>query len=537
MKGILLKLASFLQCQVAQIEEGGIRVFVRKVKKCGYLLFMNILAPLAVHLEIKWLKAYEFVGKKNLKKLKNCRLQYNSHRSVIKKIEDQTIKCFKAIVDLGLELTNEQDWVSASRILGELYYSQGNMEEMNDVFQKEAEVQRRIAKAHQFDDLGIEFLPRYLPLGSIGNYEHLDAYVKAGILGLRPSKKLILLVDPKVSINNPCYLRYWSRCITVVSDPSLVEVLTPLEKRLTVPLNLYMVLNEKMYKSFLALGIVRQQWIHEKRPPILTLSDQDYQRGWQYLKSFGMRQGDWVVCLHVRERGWKDNNSSSQNLRNADINTYISAIKAVTDAGGWVVRMGDPSMNPLPQMPQVIDYAHSHAKSDWMDVFLCAQCRFFIGTSSGLFNFAMGFGKPIVMTNLLPAYSAYFLTSNDLFIPRICWSKEKHRFLSFAELISPPVGTAAVQCNYDHQNIKIIENSEEEIKDIVEEMLERCNGRLTYSEEEEELQEWFKSMTLDCGKGYGEENAAVNARIGRSFLRKYEALLSSGLKIEPLVGK
>ncbi|MDP6651393.1 MAG: TIGR04372 family glycosyltransferase [Gammaproteobacteria bacterium] len=60
--------------------------------------------------------------------------------------------------------------------------------------------------------------------------------------------------------------------------------------------------------------------------------------------------------------------------------------KAITDAGGWVMRMGDSTMKPLPTMPQVIDYANSDMKSDWMDVFLCAQCRFVIGTSSGLFT-------------------------------------------------------------------------------------------------------------------------------------------------------
>ena len=524
---MLKKGISSFNRQIHQLREGGVQILYKKIKKAFWLLFMNILAPLAIFLKINWPESYYFIGKKNLRKLKGLRGQPNVNELTIKKIENQTIEYFKAIVDREPALINERDWIDVSRALGDLYFLQGRMDHLDDLCQRTAEVQRKIAKTHQLDGLGIEFLPRYLPVGSIGNYEHLEAYLKAGMLGLLPAKKLISLIDSQAAINNPCYLRYWSRYITVVSDPLLVEMLTPVENGLTIPLNLYMPLHEKIHKSFLALGVVRDQWIKEERLPIFTLSDEDYARGWQCLKSFGMQQDDWFVCLHVRGRGWRGDHSAVEDFRNSDIHAYKLAIKAVTDAGGWVIRMGDPAMKPLPQMPRVIDYAHSDAKSDWMDVFLCAQCRFLIGTSSGLFNFAIAFGIPVVTTNFLPTCCAYYLTSNDLFIPRICWSKDENRLLNFAELFSPAMGTAAVQCHYDHKNIKILENSEEEIKDVVEEMLERCSGRLKYSEEDEELQKRFKSMTLDCGKGYGEENAVVNARMGRSFLRKYAALLSS----------
>jgi len=408
-----------------------------------------------------------------------------------------------------------------------MYFMQGKMGEMNDFFQKEVEVLQKTIKENQFDDLEMEFLPEFLAVSSIGNYEFLDAYVKSKMLGLRPSKKSILLIDPKATINNSCYLNYWRRYITVISDPVLVQMLFPLRERFELPLNSYMLLNGKVHKGFLALGIVREKWLNERRSPILTLSNEDSIRGWECLKSFGMQQGDWFVCLHVRERGWKDNNSSAEDFRNADIQTYIPAIKAITDAGGWVVRMGDSTMKPLPKMSQVIDYARSDVKSDWMDVFLCSQCRFFIATSSGLFIFAMAFGVPVVGTNFLPTCCAYYLTSKDLFIPRICKFKGENHSINFQKLFSPQMGTAAIQNRYDRDGVEVIENTEEEIKDLVEEMLERFDGSLKYSVEEEELQNIFKTVTLDCGKLYGEEGAVVNARIGRGFLKKYAALLPS----------
>ena len=61
------------------------------------------------------------------------------------------------------------------------------------------------------------------------------------------------------------------------------------------------------------------------------------------------------------------------------------------------ISIGDPGMSKLPNMPQVIDYAHSKAKNDWMDVFLCAQCCFFIGTSLGMIVLAMSFGFRLLL--------------------------------------------------------------------------------------------------------------------------------------------
>jgi len=511
---VINEMGLFLQRQVVQMQDGGMHAVYRKVNKTCYLLFMNIFASLAVYFKINWLKAYYFIGKKNYKKLKKLRSQLVKNDLIIKKVENRAIRYLKMVVDQDFSLIDPQEWMDASWALASEYFYQGKIEEMNDMCQKDAKFRRTLARMHQFDSLDIEFLPRYLPVGSIGNYEHLDAYVKAGILGLRPSKKMILLVDPKSIVINPCYLDCWRSQITVITDPALVEMLTPLEKQFSFPLNLYMVLREKMHKSFLAMGTVREQWINEKRPPLLKLPSKDYQRGWDCLKSLGLPEGAWFVCLHVRESASKDGGTQTENFRSSNIETYIPAIKAVTDAGGWVVRIGDPGMSKLPAMPNTIDYAHCDVKSDWMDIFLCAQCRFMIGTSSGMFNISLVFGVPVVMTNLLPVYALYNLTSRDLFIPRLCWSRDNARYLNYKESISPPVGMATSQDLFDDMNIRIVENSAEEITELVEEMLTRCDGAFKYSDEDQDLQKQFSDIAFDSGKLYKDADPILNARIG-----------------------
>ena len=129
------------------------------------------------------------------------------------------------------------------------------------------------------------------------------------------------------------------------------------------------------------------------------LSDHHREMGLQALKQLGVPGDAWYVTLHVREPGFRGPEGTTEDWRNANPLDYIKAIKAVTKAGGWVFRMGDPSMTPLPKMPQVIDYALNEIRCDWMDIFLGATCKFLIGTGSGYYHIPAFFGVPCIMTN------------------------------------------------------------------------------------------------------------------------------------------
>ncbi|MBF0523086.1 MAG: TIGR04372 family glycosyltransferase [Candidatus Omnitrophica bacterium] len=511
---------------IDELCEGGIRVFIRKIKNfCGKLA-LNIFAPLAVCLNINWLKAHLVVGNKLMRKYEIICSQPVPDFALMKNVRDNMVAYYKKCVEHTPKLSEFQDWVQANIMLDYLFWTYGEIKECIKIHERITEVQAALAKARQLDELNIMFIPRTYAYGSIGVYENLCVYIKAELMSGRVPKKMILLVDPKTVVNNLCYLNYWRRYVTIVSDPLLIEYLSPLEKGLTIPTFLFMPYHDKNYVSHPSLGLIREDWEKENRPPLLALSHEDFDRGWECLTALGLPQGAWFVCLHVRESGWHDNGVRTEDFRNADIETYFPSIKAITDAGGWVIRMGDKEMQPLPKMVNVVDYSHSDKKSDWMDVFLCAECRFFIGTSSGLAVFAMSFGVPVVVTNVLPPEGIYTFTRRDLFLPRLCWFKDKDRYATFQEFFSPPVGTASGQIFYDALNLNIIKNTSEEIKDLVVEMLGTLAGSLRSNEEDERLQKRFKAITAQCGKAYGDENIVVNARIGRDFLRRHAALLS-----------
>jgi putative glycosyltransferase (TIGR04372 family) len=224
------------------------------------------------------------------------------------------------------------------------------------------------------------------------------------------------------------------------------------------------------------------------------------------------------VCLHVREPGFhKAWHKQHRGTRNADILTYSDAIRAVTERGGYIIRMGDQSMRPLQPTPNVIDYAHSGAKSEFMDVFLCATCKFFVGTNSGLGLIPPVFGVPCAMTNWSPIGLPQWYP-NDLFIPKLCYSEPLARLLTFEEMFGSNVGWGQFADYFARERITVLDNSPEDLRDLVVEMLEREEGALRESAEDTALYATYLGIALASGSYAG-------ARIGRRFLRKYRHLL------------
>ena len=112
----------------------------------------------------------------------------------------------------------------------------------------------------------------------------------------------------------------------------------------------------------------------------MQLDDDDTRFGEAILRTLGIPPESWFVCIHVREGGYSPSDEKYHSFRNANIASFIPAMKAIIDSGGMCVRMGDSTMSQIETIKGVVDYANSKYCSDRMDVFLCSRCRFFLGT-------------------------------------------------------------------------------------------------------------------------------------------------------------
>lgn len=383
-------------------------------------------------------------------------------------------------------------------------------------------------QSHPLSQTKLRFWPcHYLnssgiwPLIAIGHIAMIiDLYLKMSKLGWYSEYEIILLA-PIEHVVNLSMLNYWQDYICVVFDPELIDRFLPLAQRLQLvePNTFYIKLpTGKMVDLMCGMSVVQRQWEAEKRPSLLSLSESDRERGWRCLTEIGVPRNAWFVSLHVRESGYWRAISSDFSDRDADIDTYIPVIESIVARGGWVIRMGDPTMKPLPKIKNTFDYVHSPLKSDWMDVFLSTQCHFFLGTSSGLITVPWVFNTPSLMTNTFPLASIP-TTSNSMFIPKLYWSETEQRYLSFLEMLSSDCFFNFMVLTDHPLKIKVIDNTPEEINDSVLEMLDRLEGKINYTTEDETLWERFQSLPSPYGA------SCFNSRMGRDFLRKYAGLL------------
>ena len=203
------------------------------------------------------------------------------------------------------------------------------------------------------------------------------------------------------------------------------------------------------------------------KDPLLTLPPEIEARGWAALHDAGIPDGAWFVALHVREGKWDGRKPGLQGILNADIATYSEAIDEITRRGGWVIRMGDPSMKPLPSLPNVIDYCHSDLRADWMDIFIAARCRFMIGTSSGPAYIPPLYGVPSVLTNWWPPAQRPWHAS-DIFIPKMLRRLADGQYLTLGETLSEPFSYChSLRYLADHEGIRVEDNDPEIIRSAV----------------------------------------------------------------------
>jgi len=230
-----------------------------------------------------------------------------------------------------------------------------------------------------------------------------------------------------------------------------------------------------------------RQQLHES--PTARLAPQKQRQAEQLRVEMGIPKEDWFVVLHVREGLEGDLYSGRFHERikayNASILNYIEAIRLITTSGGWVVRLGDTSMTRLPPLERVIDYPFTSFKSELMDMYLLSECRFFVGMGSGPYLAARLFQKPEILVNMGEWTIGFPVHKGDLCIPKHVFSRSRNRFLSLNEILDDPLFDLYLHHPVGDDYV-LVENTPEEIRDVVEQFLNQTEGNL-----DSELQEEF----------------------------------------------
>jgi putative glycosyltransferase (TIGR04372 family) len=160
-------------------------------------------------------------------------------------------------------------------------------------------------------------------------------------------------------------------------------------------------------------------------------------------------------------------------------------------------------------------------RSDFMDIYLGANCAFCISVGTGFDAVPAIFRRSLVFVNAAPLGYCCTSLSNLLLAKHHIDINSGHE-LTLHKIFSLGIGFCLRSSDYESKNVDLIENTPEEIRDVAVEMVERLNETWQEYPEDEVLQQrfWeiFPTEAVDASEGkplHGE----IRARSGANFLR------------------
>ena len=211
---------------------------------------------------------------------------------------------------------------------------------------------------------------------------------------------------------------------------------------------------------------------------------QDYNFLEKKLKTkLGMSMDDWFVCFFSRDNNYDKINRPQMveafKSRNADINSFIPAMKYVTSKGGFAIRIGTTANKKLitSNNNKIIDYPFINNRNEMDDFLLLYFCKYCVGTPSGIIDTASLNNKPIALVNNNEyLYDQQF--NKSLFIPKLLL-KNNNKYLTrkeYMKMIGKNTSLARLNNLINRFDLKYIDNSQNDILQLTEMMLKILNG-------------------------------------------------------------
>ena len=267
-------------------------------------------------------------------------------------------------------------------------------------------------------------------------------------------------------------------------------------------------------------------------PATLKFTAEETEAGYAALAEMGIARDQPFFCFHSRDPAYLHGRAGfysatfHRDYRDSDIANYLPAVRHLTDQGMFGLRLGANVEVPLTKTgdSRIVDYA-TEFRSDFMDIFLAAHCRFLLGNGSGICFLPLIFNVPTAIANFCPFAQTGFGT-RMMFIPKFLRHKSDGRLLTFPEIrdlrLFEREGSERrslyLESTYEELGLEWIENTPEDISELVLDMEDRLAGR-TPPAEAVRLQNAFNALYR------GSNYHPLAGRIAPRFAMKYRDLI------------
>jgi putative glycosyltransferase (TIGR04372 family) len=265
-----------------------------------------------------------------------------------------------------------------------------------------------------------------------------------------------------------------------------------------------------------------------KTKPHITFTLEEDRQGRLFLEELGMKSSDKFVCLIVRDSAykeklqkWGNRDWSYHNYRDSDIDTYNETALTLAEKGYWVFRMGKMVHKPLKAFhPHILDYATSEYKSDFLDLWLMANCFFCISTATGIDVVAgVVFRRPVAYVN---AVSLGFIVPqanrDSIWLPKkVIWTDSKKQ-LTLEEQIETGAIGFLLSKEFVKAGVELIDNSPEEITKTVLEIEAKITELWKLQPKDNDRQKKFWNI-LQTWERFPELHGQTQSKLSDTFLR------------------
>ncbi len=244
-------------------------------------------------------------------------------------------------------------------------------------------------------------------------------------------------------------------------------------------------------------------------------------KGRNELKKMGIPANAPFVLIHIRDDAYDyairpQNEHIFKNIlaRNADIDNYQLVAEYLVSLGYYVLRTGHTVRKAITwTQSHIIDYAMQY-RSDFMDVWLFANCEFCISTASGPTSIPTFFHKPSIYTDLSQPVSEAFLSMGSyMALPKKTIYKDSLQRVTCAEYANLILKNGHNEFDF----LEYIDNSPEEILEVVKEKLAIMHGHWSTTPLLEKLQDRYDAILFALARKRNK-----NAYRGYRKLRKYK---------------
>ena len=277
-----------------------------------------------------------------------------------------------------------------------------------------------------------------------------------------------------------------------------------------------------------------------------SFTEQEIREGNEILDQLKVAPAGYV-CLFARDATYYNQfyddqflgetkwaNELTARYRDSDIASFQFAAAYLQSSGMRCVRMGE-AVSSRGTLAHIVDYTNER-RSAFGDVYVFSHARFFLGDPSGVFVFPLLAKKPMAFTNVSSFFSAGdSQTEGTLMIYKKFYHPLDDTYLTLREILAVHLqliqehrGENLTLCFWrwlsDHGYIAI-PNSETEIKELAEEMIQVLDQNVHYTEEEITLKYKYKNIMHEYL--IKDEFLAVCAEIGAKWIKKNSWFLES----------